>query len=103
MPGTRPVWTVQLFPGLLQELIDVLDQLNPREWGFPTPCPGWSVHDVVAHILGGELGQLSMGRDGYLDGLIDPDSWDGLVKGLNDLNEQWAVAMRRLRAYPKNW
>ena len=96
MPGTRPVWTVHLFPGLLHELIDVLEQLKPREWALPTPCPGWSVHDVVAHILGGEFSQLSIGRDGHLGGLIDPYSWDGLVKGLNDLNEQWALAMRRL-------
>ena len=42
------------------------------------------------------MGQLSMGRDGYLGGLIDSDSWDRLVKELNGLNEQWAVAMRRL-------
>ena len=96
MAGIRPVQTVHLFPGLLQELLDVLEQLTPLEWALPTPCPGWSVHDVVAHMLGDELGQLSMGRDGYHGGLIDADSWDCLVKELNELNDQWAVAMRRL-------
>ena len=96
MARVQPVQTVHLFPGLLQELLDVLGKLKPQEWDLPTPCPGWSVHDVVAHILGGELGQLSMGRDGYRSWLIDADSWDQLVEGLNDLNEKWAVAMRRL-------
>ena len=93
---TRPVQTVRLFPGLLQEFLGLLEQLKPQEWALPTPCPGWSVHDLVAHMLGGELGQLSMGRDGYHGGLIDGDSWDRLVKGLNELNHQWVVAMRRL-------
>ena len=96
MAGTRPVHTSDLFPGLLQELIDVLEQLEPREWDLPTPCPGWSVHDVAAHLLGGELGQLSMGRDGYRRWLVDAHSWRQLVKGLNDINEQWVLAMRRL-------
>ena len=42
------------------------------------------------------MGQLSMGRDDYRGWLIASNDWDDLVKGINDLNEQWVLAMRRL-------
>jgi uncharacterized protein (TIGR03086 family) len=29
--------------------------IGPDEWGLPTPCTGWSVHDVVNHLVGGNL------------------------------------------------
>ena len=96
MSCTRSVQTAHLFPGLLQELLDVLETLTPEEWDMPTPCPGWSVHDLAAHILGDEVGQLSMGRDDYHVSLIDANDWAGLVTGLNDLNEQWVTSMRRV-------
>ncbi len=96
MSCAKPVLTAYLFPGLLQELIDVLETLAPEEWDLPTPCPGWSVHDLAAHILGDEVGQLSMGRDDYHASLIDANDWAGLVKGLNDMNEQWVTAMKRV-------
>ncbi len=93
---TCPVVTAHLFPGLLRQLLCVLEDLLPEEWDLPTPGPGWSVHDLVAHLLGVEMGQLSMGRDDYRGWLIASNDWDDLVKGINDLNEQWVLAMRRL-------
>ena len=96
MSCSKPVLTAHLLPGLLQELIDVLETLAPEEWDLPTPCPGWSVHDLAAHILGDEVGQLSMGRDDYHTLLISANDWTELVTGLNDLNEQWVTAMRRV-------
>jgi uncharacterized protein (TIGR03083 family) len=42
----------------LFETWDNLDQLltglSEQQWQTPTPLPGWSVHDVVAHIIGTE-------------------------------------------------
>lgn len=32
--------------------LDVLTTLSPDEWAAPTDCPGWSVKDVAAHVLG---------------------------------------------------
>ncbi len=96
MSCTKPVLIAHLFPGLLQELIDVLESLTPEEWDLSTPCPGWSVHDLTAHILADEVGQLSMGRDDYDVSLIDVSDWASLVVKLNDLNEQWVTAMRRV-------
>ncbi len=28
--------------------------LEPQHWDQPTPCPGWSVFDVVDHVVAGE-------------------------------------------------
>ena len=96
MYSTRPVITAHLFLPLLHHLIDVLEVLTPEEWDLPTPCPGWSVHELVAHLLGDEVGQLSMERDGFQASLITADDWDDLLAGLNDLNEQWVRAMKRV-------
>lgn len=32
--------------------VEVLTTLTPDEWTAPTDCPGWSVKDVTAHVLG---------------------------------------------------
>lgn len=36
-------------------LDELLESLEDRDWDVPTDCPGWSVRDVVAHIIGTEL------------------------------------------------
>ena len=93
---TRPVLTDHLFLPLLDNLIEVLEPLKSEEWEMPTSCPGWSVHDLAAHILGDDVTQLSMGRDEFKALLIDADDWKGLVAGLNTLNGQWVEAMKRV-------
>ena len=35
-------------------LDDLLDGLDDSDWAAPTACPGWSVQDTVAHIIGTE-------------------------------------------------
>jgi len=30
----------------------LLSDLAPADWQRPTDCPGWTVHDVVAHMIG---------------------------------------------------
>lgn len=32
--------------------VDQLRELSPEDWHRPTPCPGWDVHAMVAHVLG---------------------------------------------------
>ena len=96
MHPPEPVLTAHLLPGLLQHLVEVLNSLRPGEWDAPTACPGWSVHDVAAHILGDNVGQLSIGRDGYQASWIVADEWDDLVRELNNLNQRWVEAMVRM-------
>ena len=96
MRSPEPVLTAELMPKLLEHLIGVLESLEPEEWDLPTSCPGWSIHDVAAHILGDHVGQLSIGRDSYQGSWIVADAWDILVKALNELNEEWVRAMKRV-------
>ncbi|MBD8044893.1 maleylpyruvate isomerase family mycothiol-dependent enzyme [Arthrobacter sp. Sa2BUA2] len=32
-------------------LIDDLTALRPEQWATPSLCPGWDVHDVLAHLV----------------------------------------------------
>lgn len=32
-------------------LLEDLDNLTAAEWDIPSLCPGWSVHDVAAHLV----------------------------------------------------
>jgi uncharacterized protein (TIGR03083 family) len=93
----RPVFLVDLFPPLHQELITVLRGLDPADWRRPTACALWSVKDIAAHLLDTSLRRISFGRD-RLD--MSPESeiasYDDLVGYLNRLNAEWIAASRRL-------
>src|SRR6476620_8746899 len=52
-----------LLPRLRSELAALLTSLTDGDWAQPTSCPGWSVHDVAVHLLGVELGNVSVRRD----------------------------------------
>ena len=34
-------------------LVDYLPTLAAADWSCPTPCAGWTVHDLVAHVVAG--------------------------------------------------
>lgn len=38
-----------------RQLCEQLAQVPPEAWEEPSPCPGWSVHDVVAHLVDSAL------------------------------------------------
>ena len=92
-----PVFLVDLFPGLHAELMTLLRRLEPSEWNQPTACALWSVKDIAAHLLDGNVRRLSFGRDGLT---ATPDtpipSYADLVGHLNRLNAEWTAAARRL-------
>jgi uncharacterized protein (TIGR03083 family) len=57
-------------------------------------CPGWSAHDIAAHLLADDVGRLSRGRDGYA-----PSSrrqGEPFVEFINRQNEEWVGAWRRV-------
>jgi uncharacterized protein (TIGR03083 family) len=31
--------------------LDLAESLDPQDWSRPTRCPGWDVHDQIAHIV----------------------------------------------------
>jgi uncharacterized damage-inducible protein DinB len=57
--------TVHLFPLLDAKLIELLRSLSPDDWNKPTVARLWTVKDVAAHLLDGNLRMLSRARDGY--------------------------------------
>ncbi len=93
MTPPSEIRVVELFPPLLQELLAVLASLGDEDWARPTACAGWSVKDVAAHLLAGDLGKLSRGRDGWASG-IAPRSAGELATLINTHNERWVQLAR---------
>ena len=99
-----PVLTLHLFPEERSALLDLLRSLTDDDWARPTVCPGWSVKDIAAHLLGDDVGCLSRGRDGYPGAAFTPSSPQPspdtfaaeLLDFINRQNELWVAAARRL-------
>lgn len=92
-----PVETLPLFPLLDQQLLNLLQQLSPEEWNQPTIAKKWTVKDIAAHLLDGNLRGLSVSRDRYFG--VDSGAvhtYEELVAFLNNLNHQWTDAAKRL-------
>src|SRR5512138_240149 len=85
-----------LFSETLDALLDLLAGLSPDDWQRPTVCAGWMVKDIAQHLLGGDLGILSRKRDGYAYSGSPIMEWRELVALINDLNNSWVKATRRL-------
>jgi uncharacterized protein (TIGR03083 family) len=78
-------------------LLELLRALSSRDWDQPTICAGWSVKDVAAHLLAGDVGVLSRRRDSYnMPGVEAPRNYEELVALINTLNDTWVMAARRL-------
>jgi uncharacterized protein (TIGR03083 family) len=92
-----PIPTIHLFPVLEEQLIQLLHSLTPEEWNKPTIAKLWTVKDVAAHLLDGNIRVLSMIRDNYFS---DPPgnifTNEDLVSYLNGLNAEWVNAMKRV-------
>ena len=96
MHPPTPIIVTNLFPAMLDELLTLLSGLTAEEWEQPSNNPGWSVKDIVAHLLGDEMNQLSGRRDGYRQESRAISDWSELLDYLNTMNETWVQVMRRL-------
>jgi uncharacterized protein (TIGR03083 family) len=92
----QPIIIADLFPEILDALLDLLAGLSDDQWDAPTICPGWSVKDLAGHLLGDDVGMLARRRDGYRRGNIVFASWDDLVVFINRQNAEWVETARRL-------
>jgi uncharacterized protein (TIGR03083 family) len=88
-----PVDARPLVPRLRGELAALLASLPAGDWARPTACPGWSVHDLAAHLLGVELGNVSVRRDRWG---LGPGEGEDLDTWLNRFNQQWVEAAQRI-------
>lgn len=78
----------------LDALVALCEPLTPEQWAMQTPCPGWSVADVVAHTIDTEA---------FVGGLPRPEhtpDWDDLPHATGDFGRftEVGVDARRGRA-----
>ena len=98
MHPVGPIFTVELFPELSAQLLGMLRSFSTLEWQLSTACPGWSVQDVVAHLLGGSLGRLiSAYRQASESKVVQkPNNFHELLDFINRQNAEWVDAARRI-------
>lgn len=61
-PSANDVWPV--VHAERRRLVADLSGLTPEQWATPSLCPGWDVHDVVAHLVdSARTGRLGFVRD----------------------------------------
>lgn len=93
-----PIFVAELFAPLHEKLLQLLRSLSATDWHKPTAAPRWTVKDVAAHLLDGDVRRLSFQRDQAAQ--VPPDkplaSYNELVAFLNQLNADWVTAARRI-------
>ena len=94
MKPVEPIHVTHLFEPMLDQLLQLLRRLSEREWSLATPCAGWTVKDVALHLLGGDIGQLSMGRDKDTSYNLPPGP--DVVSRINAHNQTWLEVSRRM-------
>jgi len=89
--------TLSLFRPLNQKLLSLLNILSKEDWNKKTVARNWTIKDVAAHLLDGNIRTISVYRDGLtLKPDIKMNGYDDLVTFLNHLNEEWVNAMKRV-------
>ena len=96
MKPVEPIHAVELFPELNAELLRLLKSLSRADWNKETACAGWSVQDVVAHLLGGSLGRLSAGHERNSRPHVSLNNYTELVNHINQQNTDWVQAAQRI-------
>ena len=91
----KPILVADLFPEILEHLLTLLSGLSRDEWQQPTACAGWNVKDVALHLLGVEISNLSIRRDGHVAS-ESIQGWDELVEFINEWNQDWVCVSRRM-------
>lgn len=75
-------------------LLTLLGDLSADDWSRPTAAAPWTVGDVVAHLLGDDVGRLARTRDGHA---VDGPGPDGsLAEFIHRINDEWVLAARRI-------
>ena len=95
MKSPDKIIIVDRFAPLRAQLLTLLAELGDDDWARPTSAPRWSVKDIAAHLLGGDIGILSGKRDGY-SSHEEINSHTQLIELVDRLNAEWVLAMRRI-------
>src|SRR5450631_1054600 len=96
LTAAGPIDTAPLLAPLHEELVALLEELPRDKWMLPTAAGSWLVRDVAAHLLDVILRRLSAHRDVYRPSSSPVPGYRELVGIINDLNQDWVRAARRL-------
>jgi uncharacterized protein (TIGR03083 family) len=96
MKRPEEIIVVNRFAPLRTHLLTLLAGLGDGDWSRPTAAPGWSVKDVAAHLLGGDIAILAGKRDGFRLSSAAIHGHDQLIELVNRLNGEWVLAARRM-------
>ncbi len=83
---------VALFEDVWSDVISVCDGLTGEQWAYPTDCPGWSVQDNVAHMIGTER-MLAGDQPGAGE---DTGEAPHVRNDIGKANERWIATYRAL-------
>ena len=83
-----------LFAGQHSAHLRLLRGLDETDWLLPTRCPGWTVKDIAAHLLGDHTGRLSAWRDDFPG--PHPSGGEPFEAFIHRANEQWVSTTRRI-------
>jgi uncharacterized protein (TIGR03083 family) len=92
----REILVADRFPALRAKLLDLLAGLSDNDWNRPTAAPQWSVKDVCAHLLGGDVGIISGRRDRFRLPGPPIETHQQLIAFINRINADWVHAARRI-------
>jgi uncharacterized protein (TIGR03083 family) len=95
MKSPEKIIIVDRFAPLRGHLLTLLADLGEDDWERPTAAPRWSVKDVAAHLLGGDVAILSGKRDGFHPAQTI-ESNQQLIELVDRLNAEWVLAARRM-------
>lgn len=70
---------------------ELLGELDDEEWAFATPCPGWDVRAIVAHIIGTER---EMSGEPIPDIELDRAALPHLHSDAGLASERWIESLR---------
>lgn len=73
------------------EIDELVDGLTDEQWQMPTALPGWTVHDVVAHIIGTESMLKGVGTP---EAEVDVSTLKHVRNDIGVMNEHWVRKLR---------
>lgn len=76
-----------------QDIDDLVSGFDDEQWQAQTSLPGWSVRDVVAHIIGTES---MLGGVGTPDADVDIATLEHVRNDIGAMNERWVRNLRGL-------
>jgi uncharacterized protein (TIGR03083 family) len=86
---TEPV--VDRLEEVWQHITDLCADLTEEQWSRPTECPGWTVKDNVAHMIGTEMMLL-----GEQAPPVDLGDTSHVKNDIGKANEQWVALYRAM-------